>query len=191
MNCAETQLELSAENAVDKPRANTEARRHLSACSACASYVANAERLETLAQNWRAEQPNAALESRIRAAVSGSELITAAPKLRISSSRLRFALAAASCLIVATALLTARSFTGAKSSGVLADVAAAMAHIGNVHITEYTTDYITSDNTVPHHFDTLQKVEEQWYLPGTGWRKEGVWGSRLIVRGSGSGHPLT
>jgi hypothetical protein len=54
----------------------------------------------------------------------------------------------------------------------------AVATIRNVQITFLASDYV--DNGVHHHVAGLQQVEQQWYQNHS-WRKEGIWGSRLVI----------
>lgn len=75
-------------------------------------------------------------------------------------------------------------YTG-EAARAMEQVDDAIARVRTAYVVTYLADYKTDNDTVAHHFDTPQMVEEQWYEDHK-WRKEGIWGSRLIV-----GHAVT
>lgn len=157
-------------------------------------------RLEHAARGWRADAPPADLGERILAAARRTEAapplsLPEAPKRRQSwtnrhtesGAPLRENHKMQRRLFLTIAVAAGASFIfGLYSHPIVADAQiirrmdAAVAKVRNAHVVIWTTDYTTDNGAVAHHFETLQKTEESWYQDGK-TRKEGLWGSRLIV----------
>lgn len=138
-----------------------------------------------------AAPPPPALAVKIAAALDATAtpvrpLPAAAPRPRWS--RLRAGLATAA-LGVAFALIALNLPGGkpAEAATALERMRVAVVAIHNAHVVQWATVYNTPSNPAVHPLPGgLQKVEEQWYTATGGgrWRKEGMWGSRIIAGGN-------
>ena len=96
--------------------------------------------------------------------------------------KLTFALAA---IGVGVGLFGLHPQAAVAEAEIVRRMAAAAEAVRTAHVVWRATDYKTDNDTVLHH-TTLDQVEEDWYQDGR-TRKEGVWGSRLIVGATDAG----
>lgn len=164
-------------------------RRHLETCDKCAAFRDGLDFVSSMADAG-VDSPAPALKARIRTSIDRAPR-RPRPVAKRRPIWYRWALAGfVACLIAGVGVKWNHGhiveFTPLfQPVDAMQMVENAFAGVRNAHFVMYTTDYKTDNDTVSHHFAAPQKVEEQWYENGR-WRKEGVWGSRLIV-----GHPLT
>ena len=157
--------------------------RHMARCPDCAAYGSQVSALEKSARQWRNASHNAALAGNIEAAVDSVRTERAlAPDYSTRRHGRAWAGLAFAAVLIASVAVYLFVPAGRSAQAVAQDMAAAIAHIRNVHYTVWSTDYTTEENgqKVDHKFDSLQMVEQQWYRNGS-WRKEGIYGSRLII----------
>jgi hypothetical protein len=177
---------------------STVERQHLASCKECQAFLADLKHLNMLME-YPIESSADALRGRIKRRIDAEQPRRwRESELRIPPKAVRFHAGWAVVLLIAGIVLFGISVRfvrhGTKMSaqwyvGEAADAMdrmdTAIARIHNAYVVTWATDYTTDHDTVHHHFATLQKIEEMWYQDGR-WRKEGLWGSRLII-----GHPAT
>lgn len=146
--------------------------RHLEHCKACAEFAAGLSSLEEQTRRWREEDPPAMLQTRIAAALPQEREAFAAgvgwqPWERGRAVR-PFAFALTVALILTGLLLL--SFHSDTAKAALRKMQEAVAAVRNAH----TRIFTLQQNGVMH------LEEEEWYEAGK-WRKEGDYGTRIIL----------
>jgi hypothetical protein len=164
-------------------RMNRTIRVHAAKCDSCAAYLADVRMLEKSVGAWRTQPGDESLRDRIQSAIelAVTNRVIGACRPVVKQGRTWAGLAAAA--ILTTAVLLRLFFpVGPSARAVAQEMAAAIDQIRNVHYTMWSLEYKSGEgaSALDHKFQTLQIVEQEWYQDHS-WRKEGVWGSRLIV----------
>jgi hypothetical protein len=131
------------------------------------------QQLETTVAEWRANEPSADLALRIGTAVEEANV----PQVpSFMPGRRIFSLAFAALCVLAFVMFEMGKTSPADAMQRMVN---AFSQIRNAHVVTWA---VPDTGAVGN----LEKVEEMWYQDGH-WRKEGRWGSRLIIAGSRPG----
>lgn len=164
MQCKDIQIQIGSGETLTKAEAE-----HVSGCADCAQFQKMASLITEAAPEWNDEEPESALERRIRLAVAAG----VPPKRSIKIRYLTIVGLAVVVLLAAPLLRTKKSSFNAQ-----ADYKRMMQKIADATSAHYTI-WLR-----PGEFGPMRKFEDDWYRPGA-WRKTalpGLGGDRLILK---------